>query len=130
VSAPSHDAITLSVPARAGSLHVVRTVVGTAAAHSQLTIDEIDDLRLAVEEAAAQLLEVGGETLSLRIQRIEDGLEVIVWVDAGAVSWPPEGMERTLAYQILKGLSDTVAWDQSPAGPAVRVVKRSDVVRS
>ena len=45
------DTIAISVPARAEFLHVVRTVVGSVAARCNLTIDAIEDLRIAVDEA-------------------------------------------------------------------------------
>jgi hypothetical protein len=53
VSHPRSDAITVTVPARAEFLHLIRSVVASVAARRDLSIDAIEDLRLAVDEACA-----------------------------------------------------------------------------
>src|SRR5437879_5048173 len=50
--------VTLWVPARSGYVHLVRTVAAGLAAHLDLDVDAIEDLRLATTEAASLLLAV------------------------------------------------------------------------
>src|ERR1700743_632251 len=50
------DVVELSVPRTAGYVGPLRLVAATLAARCDLTIDEIEDLRLAVDEACALLL--------------------------------------------------------------------------
>ena len=118
------DTVTIVVPARAEFLHVVRTVVGSVAAKRDLTIDAIEDLRIAVDEACSQLLVAHGSTVTVRIAANPDGVEVVCSTDADVPTWPPEGVEHTLAAQVLQGLADTVSWERDGDGPAVRITKR------
>ena len=57
---PSEPQVRLSVPAHGAFLSLIRTTTAAVAARLDLTIDEIEDLRIAVDEAAAILL--GGQT--------------------------------------------------------------------
>jgi serine/threonine-protein kinase RsbW len=116
--------VQVTIPARAEFLHVVRTVVGSVAARHDLTIDAIEDLRIAVDEACAQLLGVRGSTVTVRIASAGDGVETVCSTDAEVGEWPPAGIRHSLAAQVLQGLADSVTWERSAAGPAVRVRKR------
>ena len=48
--------VRLSVPAHGAFLSLIRTTSAAVAARLEMTIDEIEDLRIAVDEAAAMLL--------------------------------------------------------------------------
>lgn len=115
----------ITVPARAEFLHVVRTVVGSFAARHDLTIDAIEDLRIAVDEACAQLLVARGSCVSVELGAVADGVQATCSTDAEIAIWPPEGIEHSLAAQVLQGLADGVAWERTTAGPSVRVAKRA-----
>jgi serine/threonine-protein kinase RsbW len=119
------DAVLITVPARAEFLHIVRTVVGSVAARHDLTIDAIEDLRIAVDEACAQLLAVRGATIAVRISPVADGVETLCTTDAEVSAWPPDGTRHSLATQVLQGLADSVTWELTAGGPAVRVGKRA-----
>jgi serine/threonine-protein kinase RsbW len=125
VLSPFVDVVQITVPARAEFLHVVRTVVGSVAARHDLTIDAIEDLRIAVDEACAQLLTVRGDHVTVAISGTAEGVETVCSTDADVAVWPPDGVQHSLATQVLQGLTDSVAWELSAAGPAVRVSKRS-----
>jgi serine/threonine-protein kinase RsbW len=95
------------------------------AARHDLTIDAIEDLRIAVDEACAQLLVARGSRVTVAIAGGPDGVETVCTTDAEVSVWPPEGIQHTLAAQVLRGLTDSVAWELSAAGPTVRVGKRA-----
>ena len=124
MSATPNDVVRISVPAKAEFLHVVRTVVGSVAARNDLTIDAIEDLRIAVDEACSQLLSARGTLVMVEIAPREGGIETICSTDAEVAVWPSEELQHSLAAQLLRGLSDSVAWERTPIGPAVRVGKR------
>lgn len=119
------DGARITVPARAEFLHVVRTVIGSVAARHDLTIDAIEDLRIAVDEACAQLLSARGSVVSVAVIVRGDGIEAVCSTDADIAIWPPEGIEQTLASQVLRGLSDTLTWERSGGDPTVRIGKRA-----
>jgi serine/threonine-protein kinase RsbW len=117
--------VQITVPARAEFLHVIRTVVGSVAAHNDLTIDAIEDLRIAVDEACAQLLVARGSVLTVEVVALAGGVEARCATDADVGVWPPEGIQHSLAAQVLQGLADSVAWELTASGPSVRIGKRA-----
>lgn len=61
---PIEEVLTLRFPARAGYLRICRITTTTFAADLGFDVDQLDDLRLAVDEAVTWLLkdeEAGGE---------------------------------------------------------------------
>jgi serine/threonine-protein kinase RsbW len=125
VLAHPQDTVLITVPARAEFLHVVRTVVGSVAARNDLTIDAIEDLRIAVDEACAQLLIARGTELTVRLEPTPVGVQATCSTNANVPEWPPDGVEHSLASQVLQGLTDNVAWERMDGVPAVRVAKRA-----
>jgi serine/threonine-protein kinase RsbW len=65
--APSAEA-TLTVPPDSRYLSVLRTAAAGLAAHLDFTLDDIEDLRIAVDEACALLLEQASPDASLRCE--------------------------------------------------------------
>jgi serine/threonine-protein kinase RsbW len=119
--------VTVSVPARPEFVHVLRSVIASVAARADLTYDQIDDLRLAVDEACAQLLTLRGTpgALLLRVRALEGGgLEIVASIDIEGVAWPPAGAERTLTWQVLSALADEARFEQTDGHPALRLTKR------
>ena len=57
------DRVELRVPADPAYLAVLRTATAGLAARLDLTLDEIEDLRIAVDEACALVLGVSGDSL-------------------------------------------------------------------
>ena len=92
-------------------MQLLRTVVAGVGARTGMTYDAIDDLRLAVQEAAGQILAVAGPTatLSLSVDVVDGGLELQLSTDAAVGVWPPPGVERSLPWTILTTLVDHVS---------------------
>lgn len=116
----------VSVPARADFVHVLRSVTASVAARVDFPYDAIDDLRLAVDEACAQLLAVGseGSALTLRMTPTEEGLALVAAIDAGGVEWPPPEAEESLAWRLMSALADVARFEQGSDGPAIHLTKR------
>lgn len=51
------DAIGVDVPARTINMAIVRTVAAAVAARADLTVDQVEDVRLAIDEAMAHLIQ-------------------------------------------------------------------------
>jgi serine/threonine-protein kinase RsbW len=102
--------LTATVPADAALVQLLRTVVAGVGARTGLTYDAIDDLRLAVQEAAGQVLAVSTESaaLTLTVDVIDDGLELQLSTDAALGDWPPPAVERSLPWAILTTLVERV----------------------
>jgi serine/threonine-protein kinase RsbW len=120
------------VPAKPDYVRVLRAVVASLAARLEFTYDRIEDLRLAVSEACATLLALPWDAtmLVLRISAADGRVTAVVCSDAdpGPDAWPPVEPERTLAWRVLSGLTDTAVFEVGEEGPAVRLVVEGGVV--
>ena len=113
--------VTLSIPAKPDFVRLLRAVVASVGAQLDLTYDRIDDLRMVVDEASAQLLSLPAETLTMRL---EPGERLVILVESDADpdgSWPPPNVEETLAWRVLSGLADEVSFERTDRGPGVRI---------
>lgn len=71
--------VQLAVPATADSVRLVRLVAASLAADERWTLTDIEDIRVAVSELVALLLEgdePGDKHIHLRYQRSEEALEI------------------------------------------------------
>jgi serine/threonine-protein kinase RsbW len=117
--------VVVSVPARAEFLHVLRSVVASVAARLDFPYDAIEDLRIAVDEACAQLLSQGkgASQIRLRITPSAGAIDVVASADAPEVTWPPAEAERSLAWQVIEALCDRATLELDGGAPAVRFSK-------
>jgi serine/threonine-protein kinase RsbW len=117
--------INVTVPARPDFLHVVRSVTASVAARMDLGYDDIEDLRIAVDEACAQLLSAAGRAskITLIITPSEGRVDVVVCTDGDVRDWPPRGVESSLIWQILNGLTEAPSFERFDGKPGMRLVK-------
>jgi serine/threonine-protein kinase RsbW len=117
--------IKVSLPAKPEYLHILRSVVASAAATMDFTIDAIDDLRLVVDEACGQVLELSpdSKSLMLTIGTRDETLELTVSGD-GSPAKPTKSVKDSMAWTILSALSDSVSIEDGGL-PAVRLTKSS-----
>lgn len=123
---PSTDAhVSIAVPADPSFASVLRAVAAAVAARLDLPIDDLEDLRLAVDEAFASLLTLcdGGTRITLRLTPVGGGVTAYLVTDGTGTSWPPAAGE--LARQVLTALADEVTFDAREGAPSVSIVKRS-----
>ena len=105
----------LEIPASGADLAVARAAATGLAAQLQFTYEEIDDLRIAVDEACTQLLARRGSatTLNVAYHLAEAELRVDVSIEAADRGDPLE--RDTFAWQILSAMTDEVR-EQSEDG--------------
>lgn len=123
-------AVSVDVPATAVFIQVLRNVVAGVAARLDLPIDQIEDIRLAVTEAASLLLEEGDATsLRMSIGRDGDTMEVTLTSDGRSDPWPPDRVTASWPWLVVKGLTDEVRADRAEgAGPSIGFTKRRERV--
>jgi serine/threonine-protein kinase RsbW len=124
------DVVLLSVPADSTYLAVLRTAAAGLAARLQFALDEIEDLRIAVDEACAMLLAVAARhtELDCRFAVTEDALTVEV-----AVSTVPGALlpaESSFAWKVLAQLTSEATSEVTGTRATIRLVtRRSDPPR-
>ncbi|WP_018222787.1 ATP-binding protein [Salinispora pacifica] len=105
----SDDVVHLTVPADGGYLSVLRTATAGLAARLQFALDEIEDLRIAVDEACAMLLSIATQhaELECRFSVTDDALAVEVTVPTSRGARLPA--ESSFAWKVLTALTTSAA---------------------
>ncbi|MER5864085.1 anti-sigma regulatory factor [Kitasatospora sp. NPDC002040] len=101
------DFVEVRLPAAGAYLSVLRTATAGLAARLDFTLDEIEDLRIAVDEACAILLQqaVPGSVLCCEFRLVGDSLRVTV----SAPTTDGRAPERdTFAWTVLSALAGEV----------------------
>ncbi|UQX89816.1 ATP-binding protein [Jatrophihabitans telluris] len=123
------DTVALTVPADSAYVSVLRTVTASLAARRDFTIEEIDDLRIAVDEASALLLPHAGPGAQLNAAFTggADSLQVEVSLSPGPDEDVPteDGAidETSFAWMVLAALADEVRTDRSSEALSLTLVK-------
>lgn len=100
-------AVSLAIPADAGYVALLRTLVGACAGRDGFTVEQIDDVKMAVEEAAVQLLRaIEGDQLLCEVTRTTAGIEIVVTAELAAGRTPID--ETSFSWMILHALADEV----------------------
>jgi serine/threonine-protein kinase RsbW len=123
------EVVSAEVPATPDFVQVLRNVAAGVAARADMPIDQIEEIRLAVTEAASLLLtEALGTTLRMSIRRDADVVDVELSSDGTTGSWRTDRIESTWGWIVVSGLTDEVALDREGARPpSIAFVKRRDL---
>lgn len=121
--APLRDVVSVRLPASAAYLAVLRTTTASLAARLDFTLDEIEDLRIAVDEASCLLLAGAAEGAELTsvFEMFPDSIQVSVstMTDKGH---PPE--RDSFAWTVLTALAGHVdAWTEPDGRQTISLVK-------
>jgi serine/threonine-protein kinase RsbW len=117
------DIVELTVPADPAYVSVLRSVTASLAARRDFTIEEIDDLRIAVDEASSLLLPHAATAgqLSAVFTATEDTVTARVSISAG-----PEVVTidtGSFAWMVLAALADAVTADHNSGRVSVTLSK-------
>ena len=101
------DHVTVCMPAEGAYLSVLRTATAGLAARLDFTLDEIEDLRIAVDEACAMLLSqaIPGTNLECAFDLGAEEMTITVSVTAAEPRTPARD---TFAWTVLSALAGTV----------------------
>ncbi len=118
------DIVVLSVPAEGAYLSVLRTATAGLAARLHFTLDEIEDLRIAVDEACAMLVAdaAAGTDLSCRFSVAENALTVAVSVPVNG--YRPLPGAQTFAWKVLSALAGEVHAEHTDGRATIQLIKR------
>ncbi|KPM57333.1 anti-sigma factor [Frankia sp. CcI49] len=111
------DVVQLAIPAAGAFLVVLRTATASLAARADFTLDDIEDLRIAVDEACAQLLVSAVPESALEcVFTLSAGL-LRVTVSVDSLDGEPPSKD-TFAWTVLSALACEVG---TATGPGQRV---------
>ncbi|WP_299034495.1 hypothetical protein [uncultured Pseudokineococcus sp.] len=124
-SATTPARVLLRLPADAAYLSVLRTTAATLAVRLDVTVDEVDDVRIAVDEAASMLLQSagactgGGDVAALEASFELSPDRLVVEVTGPARTLPERG---GVAWAVLDALVGEVLVSPAPGGSRIRLV--------
>lgn len=101
------DQVGITLPASSAYVAVLRTAAAGVAARMEFTLDDVEDLRMLVDEACAVLLPSArsGTSLVARFDVDTEGLDVSVAV---VTSKPWQAPHDSFAWTVLTALGDPV----------------------
>jgi serine/threonine-protein kinase RsbW len=100
--------IRVAVPASPDVLHLLRSVTASVGARMSMSLDDVEELRIAVDEAAALLLDrtddAGGRTLDLALTCSDRLLTASVSLDGAAGS--DEDARTSWPWRVITAVTD------------------------
>ena len=129
----SSDEVRLAVPAMPEYLRLARVTAAGLASRLGFSFDEVEDLRLAIDELCYGLTSTGGRagTVEIRYRIIEGGLEIEGDGHfAGVTPHAATPALSELSQVILAALVDEHELAAGAEGPRFRLVKRRHDARA
>ena len=132
----SHGTVELKIPGRAEWVAVARLAVAAVASRLRFSVDEIEDIKLAIAEACTNSIQsAGGEdagTIEIVCDAREDELRVTVRDHSPAAHLDPlkiggldEGRTEELGVFLIRALMDSVDYTSDPhTGTELVMAKR------
>lgn len=118
-------AVSAEVPATPEFVQVLRNVAAGVATRLDMPIDQIEDVRLAVTEAATLLLRQAEATvLRIAIGRDADTLDVTLSSDGYVDPWPSDAVLGSWGWLVVEGLTDGIRAERGDgSGPSIGFTK-------
>jgi serine/threonine-protein kinase RsbW len=132
----SHGTVELKIPGRAEWVAVARLAVAAVASRLRFSVDEIEDIKLAIAEACTNSIQsAGGEdagTIEIVCDAREDELRVTVRDHSPAARLEPvkiggldDGRTEELGVFLIRALMDSVDYTSDPhTGTELVMAKR------
>ncbi|MEO6885142.1 MAG: ATP-binding protein [Jatrophihabitantaceae bacterium] len=126
---PDGDVVQIAVPADTGYVATLRLTAASLAARCDLTIDDIEDLRLAVDEACSLLLPHSASPGVFSARFVLAAGELSVAVSIACADAEVHLDREGFAWTVLAALASSVAVDNENGRLAVTVTKRREAAQ-
>jgi serine/threonine-protein kinase RsbW len=119
-----HDRVVLTLPARGEFARTARLTAAELASRIGMSVDGIDDMKMAVEEAFVFVTDRRvGETVTFDF-KIDEGIEILVGPMEGSCTEQEGETGERYARFILESVCDEFSLVDAEGGCFVRLVKR------
>jgi serine/threonine-protein kinase RsbW len=122
------NTVTVTIPPDPALLHVLRQLTVGVAARLRLTIDDVDDIKLAVDEAASTMLTrlPGSSAILLALDTDDGTMRATVSSEVQTDEWPTVFLLESLSWKIITGLVDAATAELDGGGrPSIVLVKHA-----
>ena len=121
----NHGTVELKIPGRAEWVAVARLAVAAVASRLRFSVDEIEDIKLAIAEACTNSIQAAGGTdagtIEIVCDALEDELRVTVRDHSPVIHLEPvqangftEGRTEELGVFLIRALMDSVDYTSDP----------------
>lgn len=128
-----NDTVTLIVPARSEFAKTVRMTAATLVSRTDMNYDEVEDVRMAADEAFVYAVETlePGDDVRFEFQVIGDLLTIDVSLGESTRSTSEEA-ERSATYAtfILESVCDSYQFVSDDSGAHLRLTKQAGTVHA
>lgn len=127
----SKDRVTLTVPARGEYARTVRMTAAELAARLGMSYDEVDDVRMAAEEAFVYACDCAGESADVTFAFILDDGSLHIEVGPLPLCCAPEGghvASESYAEFILQSVCDEFAIEHEAGACTLRLCRRAAAI--
>lgn len=113
--------VNLDVPATGRHLHIVRSTAAGAAAEAGLSAEEVEDVKIAVDELCSVFIAAAGDSDRMQLRFVADDAALVVEADG-----PPGGelVVDDLAQTILDVMVDELAVGHAAPAGGFRLIKQ------
>lgn len=114
------DTVTLTIPSDTAYVAMARSVAASMSAQADLPIDQLEDVRLAVDEALSQVIADAPPDSAITCTYTVDGADLAIAVSGTSLSGavPSTG---TFSWIVLRALVDDVSADVSDGTLTLRL---------
>lgn len=96
----------VAIPGQSNYLEVLRGIAARVGHIARFTYDGVEDLALAITEAASITIRSGAQRVTARLLIIDDGVAVELHGAGLNGQWPASGLRTNTSWQILEALCD------------------------
>ncbi len=121
--------VEIRIAARPGQLPVLRAVVGDLAMRSDFDVDAIADLRLAVEEACASLVQLAQPGSWLSCQLSSDAVQFAMTAEVESADGAGPRTD-TFSWRVLTALADKVSTEVVAVHPGSDHLVRIELIKT
>jgi hypothetical protein len=114
--------VSVTVPATPHAIDVLRSVAGVVAGRTPMGFDRVDDLRLAVSEAAGRLIQAAGGIGTIREEiAVDDGsVRIDLTLPAADIGrWPIGPNIDAFSWVVIDTLADAANESMTDGGPGI-----------
>jgi serine/threonine-protein kinase RsbW len=128
MSAPARP-LTVSGPAVPETVRILRAVAAAVGARAGFRVDRIDELRIAIDEAATLVLRAGGAgVIEMSIDTGQGVIRTEIRSDGPAAGWPGE-RGGSWAWRVIDTVATDAEMTSDEGHPVVRFALGTDEER-
>jgi serine/threonine-protein kinase RsbW len=122
--------VRVTVPARADMLHLLRSVAASVGARMSMRLDDVEELKIAVDEAATLVLDrsrAAPGSLELDLTLTDGSLRVELRLEPASAPADPDASDEELfaswPWRVIAGMTEEASIERTETGITITFMK-------